>query len=939
MANEYIVTDPNNNDRLIIGDGNRDVVIQADKHITFVKINQQDDGSGFLNLALGESSGANIVMYNNDEARLSDDTEYPQGKLGYIKDTGSLIITVKELQNTESPYDEVNNPYVIRWKSVVSAQVDNQTGQIIDLKYAEKDKDETITGTWTFNENTIFKDGISSDDAHSGLNGQGWIIYKDANTGKYILDIDNIFVRDSLEATEFEVHKVTATNGSLYVSDASKIISVELNEETIQIANLDYSSYIGNQYKLVLEENNVFREGDILECNQINGNNESKRTIYYECIVLAYTNDYIIVKMKTDSVPDEGQTLVRTNNLIEGSSRKGAVYLTSSESGSPYISVQNDGNEKVRIGNLSGISGAEGYGLYSDNAYLTGTFKLSNGTTLINYDDSTILQSIGQINSDLIGLGSKITQTENAIESLVVGDNLIYSSDPENEDLDDTIKNRWHNNNLTFTDNYITHSNNGVSIYQQSKGTVSLQDNEELEFTIATKFDSDESGTNIAIAKLSIDSNGNYEIGNSVNIKKITGIQHLKFTVGENKAVSNQYIYLHIIPNNTIVDFSLKFRNESLTRSIYSIIEQSSNSINQQITQNISGKLYQTGININGNNRSITVKTDNFKITDSTGENVTFEIGNSGNLIAKNGAKIEGTLQIPSQLIDIEETVDSISGNTTWEPRFIDLNYTYNNPLKNLQVKPRLQDTNDTSGYDGEMLTVILPGFDFIADYNENDSSTTIVNKYGVQNQDSNNIATLTDNTGIELEIYHQYVPVYDHLGLYYGGNSTVDSSDCALDVAVLVLADSKFTGNSIDQTSLYGMATFNNRGHQEPLSSGWIVSKNKHVKGILLNPGYKAKLKSVYCNGFNSNIGPSHTTVWMLENSDEFTEINVDIITMKGNNTVVDGTFGIFISNELYNEQYTSVIQNPGYKLQLELQYDSNGNFEEYIWSIQSTN
>ncbi len=81
--------------------------------------------------------------------------------------------------------------------------------------------------------------------------------------------------------------------------------------------------------------------------------------------------------------------LTRVDSLTN-SDRKGILKQTSVEEGSPYLDVlygmktDPDNAVRTRLGRLAGIitycwGQLKGYGLYSENAYLTGDFRLRTG--------------------------------------------------------------------------------------------------------------------------------------------------------------------------------------------------------------------------------------------------------------------------------------------------------------------------------------------------------------------------------------------------------------------------------------------------------------------------------------------------------------------------------------------------------------------------------
>ena len=92
------------------------------------------------------------------------------------------------------------------------------------------------------------------------------------------------------------------------------------------------------------------------------------------------------------NVPVQGDDFVRIGNT-SNSNRQGSIYLTSDDSNAPFIDIKDDidsyadwhstSTTKARLGNLSGIThnsaSLSGYGLYSQNVYLTGDITASTG--------------------------------------------------------------------------------------------------------------------------------------------------------------------------------------------------------------------------------------------------------------------------------------------------------------------------------------------------------------------------------------------------------------------------------------------------------------------------------------------------------------------------------------------------------------------------------
>lgn len=148
---------------------------------------------------------------------------------GYVRRRGDTMTGQLEI-NTVGP------PLIVASSKLVS----NLNAEFIngyssdDL--AKKNVDEYIYGNWTFkgkgvSEDTwVFKDNVrmygdlvtsrslTSPDFMSGFGGYGWRL--DANTNT--LTVDYLVVRKAMRVYEMVINKISATNGSLWVSNSSK---------------------------------------------------------------------------------------------------------------------------------------------------------------------------------------------------------------------------------------------------------------------------------------------------------------------------------------------------------------------------------------------------------------------------------------------------------------------------------------------------------------------------------------------------------------------------------------------------------------------------------------------------------------------------------------------------------------------------------------------
>lgn len=213
---------------------------------------------GTLSSSSAEDLANNVIIIEDlDEL---DDMILKDGALIYDKSTQILYIwvdgeltelisvTTSDTQYVKKKGDTMTGPLFINTKEtplkVVSSKLIKNLnaeylGGLPSSAYAVKNKDEHIGGNWTFenitnfNDNVYFKDNTLhyKDSLHngslgtpnfaSGFGGYGWRLDAESNT----LTIDYIVVRKALYVYELVVNRITATNGSLWVTNASKVTS------------------------------------------------------------------------------------------------------------------------------------------------------------------------------------------------------------------------------------------------------------------------------------------------------------------------------------------------------------------------------------------------------------------------------------------------------------------------------------------------------------------------------------------------------------------------------------------------------------------------------------------------------------------------------------------------------------------------------------------
>lgn len=95
------------------------------------------------------------------------------------------------------------------------------------LFFSEESRLQAVTGGIKHYGNSTFRGNLSSELFSSGFSGSGWAIMLNRTTGSVTATFDEIVARRKFRAYEFEVMKISATNGSLWVSDSCSGDSVE----------------------------------------------------------------------------------------------------------------------------------------------------------------------------------------------------------------------------------------------------------------------------------------------------------------------------------------------------------------------------------------------------------------------------------------------------------------------------------------------------------------------------------------------------------------------------------------------------------------------------------------------------------------------------------------------------------------------------------------
>ncbi|MDR1456051.1 MAG: hypothetical protein LBJ01_10400, partial [Tannerella sp.] len=253
---------------------------------------------------------------------------------------------------------------------------------------------EAIVAVLKVDGEAVFRDVLSSGDFTSGFpGGTGWALFwkeilnaAGQTSRKAVMELDEVTVRSAMRVYELIISQLSGENGTRITSDMMRVHSIDPPTRTL---------YLDTEKGVLY---NPFRQGDILMARQFSPDGGGRA---YELRVETATVgamaegedriDAISYSHFTGSENDVRPRDILTRvDSVSNADRKGIIKTTSVENGAPYMDVlygmktDPDNALKVRLGRLSGIIShlwgqLKGYGLYGENAYLTGEFRLKTG--------------------------------------------------------------------------------------------------------------------------------------------------------------------------------------------------------------------------------------------------------------------------------------------------------------------------------------------------------------------------------------------------------------------------------------------------------------------------------------------------------------------------------------------------------------------------------
>lgn len=416
----------------------------------------------------------NVNLPSQMDIEISDALQ--QGTLDKVNDS------IGELRNYAKAKAEGSGlPDIIRtWDKTLPTDNNLFSARRSQAEHLSKKKNDRAKGKITFEQGASFgkEENAGIDDkGHAelltlvvktllrsqkfvdGLSGEGWKLWMEDALSH--LTIDKLTVRRIMVVLEMLIEKVRSVGGMLCVSAANgKIKKVEEQD---------------GFYNITFEQDNTFVAHDLMRCATFSG---GSRKDYWVEVAATDGGSVLVGTEEFGSVPpvpgDECVLMGNTENPL----RQNLILISATEDGQPRVDVMDGvkaknftGCLRARLGNLDGISDdwfpadnqPHGNGLYSDNAYLRGTFLLVTGE-----DIKTKFEIVeGRITSAVTALRNDFA-TEKGYLNNPAFDVGLEKWNTENETVFFLAGNRW----IWANGNVLTKKGDGASVTVDDGRTV-----------------------------------------------------------------------------------------------------------------------------------------------------------------------------------------------------------------------------------------------------------------------------------------------------------------------------------------------------------------------------------------------------------------------------------------------------------------------------------
>lgn len=253
--------------------------------------------------------------------------------------------------------------------------------------------DESYDFEWTGDH--TFAATLGSPSYISGFTGGGWRIDSDDAS----MELNDLTVRGLMRVYELLIQQIRVTNGSLFIAPGAKVASVQFIG--------------GTTYDLIFDADEddtdvqPFVANDLIRAKRWTGQGTYESSLRVSSVNVGGNPLKIRTTLESGDAPVAGMDFVRLGNPSDAD-RQGSIYLSSDDNEAPFIDIVDGVSSfaawagtskvKVRLGKLNGITDADmgvltGYGLYTQNAFLRGTFAAGGGNVWVTDLNGLTLKS------------------------------------------------------------------------------------------------------------------------------------------------------------------------------------------------------------------------------------------------------------------------------------------------------------------------------------------------------------------------------------------------------------------------------------------------------------------------------------------------------------------------------------------------------------------
>jgi len=189
-------------------------------------------------------------------------------------------------------------------------------------------------------------------------------------------EFNNVSVRGAIMAAVLQYGYVQATSGSIWVTRAAGKLRTTFTAPGSGSATLDIEDPAGMSHA---SAGTLWSINDVIRIKEpLSGD--------WWATITSKTDMATYWRLTATTQSGSGVFAAGAAALNYGQAGEGVVRITADAANNPYISIATHSGspwssltERARLGNLTGISGASGYGLWTDNGYFTGTVNANAG--------------------------------------------------------------------------------------------------------------------------------------------------------------------------------------------------------------------------------------------------------------------------------------------------------------------------------------------------------------------------------------------------------------------------------------------------------------------------------------------------------------------------------------------------------------------------------